>query len=65
MPDGYNGKNLHIDLTHRNIAIERPPEEFYRQRSWEATTGRPAREALEQLEIGWVADLLARPQSRP
>src|SRR5664279_1531827 len=30
MPYGYNGKILHVDLTHSKITIETPPESFYR-----------------------------------
>ena len=38
--------------------VENAVIEYYRQRDWDPTTGRPTREALEQLELGWVADLL-------
>ncbi len=31
MPNGYNGKILHVDLTARSIEIEEPPEYFYRK----------------------------------
>ncbi|MBN1149034.1 MAG: aldehyde ferredoxin oxidoreductase family protein [Anaerolineales bacterium] len=31
MPYGYNGKILHVDLTHGTLEIEQPPEAFYRQ----------------------------------
>ena len=31
MPYGYNGKILHADLTSGTLAIEEPPETFYRQ----------------------------------
>ena len=38
--------------------VENAVIEYYRQRDWDSTTGRPTRKALEQLELGWVADLL-------
>ena len=31
MPNGYTGQILHIDLSSRNITIEKPPAEFYRR----------------------------------
>jgi aldehyde:ferredoxin oxidoreductase len=31
MPYGYNGKILHVDLTHGKLEVEEPPESFYRQ----------------------------------
>ncbi|MBN2145874.1 MAG: aldehyde ferredoxin oxidoreductase family protein [Anaerolineales bacterium] len=31
MPNGYNGKILHVDLTHGKLEIEVPPEAFYRK----------------------------------
>ncbi|MBI4771116.1 MAG: aldehyde ferredoxin oxidoreductase family protein [Chloroflexi bacterium] len=31
MPNGYNGKILHVDLTHEKLTIEEPPESFYRR----------------------------------
>ncbi len=31
MPFGYNGKVLHIDLTHGTLEVETPPEAFYRK----------------------------------
>ena len=31
MPNGYTGQILHIDLSNRNITIEKPPAEFYRR----------------------------------
>jgi aldehyde:ferredoxin oxidoreductase len=30
MPHGYNGKILHVDLTHGKLTVETPPESFYR-----------------------------------
>lgn len=30
MPYGYNGKILHVDLTHFKLTVETPPESFYR-----------------------------------
>lgn len=30
MPYGYNGKILHVDLTHARLTVETPPESFYR-----------------------------------
>ncbi len=30
MPFGYNGKILHVDLTHGKLEVETPPETFYR-----------------------------------
>lgn len=30
MPYGYNGKILHVDLTHSKLTVETPPEAFYR-----------------------------------
>jgi aldehyde:ferredoxin oxidoreductase len=30
MPYGYNGKILHVDLTHGKLTVETPPESFYR-----------------------------------
>lgn len=30
MPYGYNGKILHVDLTHAKLNVETPPESFYR-----------------------------------
>jgi aldehyde:ferredoxin oxidoreductase len=31
MPYGYNGKILHVDLTHGKLEVETPPEAFYRK----------------------------------
>jgi aldehyde:ferredoxin oxidoreductase len=31
MPFGYNGKILHVDLTRGTLAVEEPPEAFYRK----------------------------------
>lgn len=31
MPFGYTGKILHVDLTHRALEVEQPPEAFYRK----------------------------------
>jgi aldehyde:ferredoxin oxidoreductase len=31
MPFGYNGKILHVDLTHGKLIIETPPDAFYRK----------------------------------
>ncbi len=31
MPNGYNGKILHVDLTNRSYTIEEPDESFYRK----------------------------------
>ncbi len=31
MPYGYNGKILHVDLTHAALEVETPPESFYRK----------------------------------
>jgi aldehyde:ferredoxin oxidoreductase len=31
MPFGYNGKILHVDLTHGTLEVETPPESFYRK----------------------------------
>lgn len=31
MPFGYNGKILHVDLTHGKLEVEEPPEAFYRK----------------------------------
>ncbi len=31
MPYGYNGKILHVDLTHRSLEVEEPTEAFYRK----------------------------------
>lgn len=31
MPYGYNGKILHVDLTHGHLEVEEPPESFYRK----------------------------------
>ena len=31
MPNGYNGKILHIDLTTGQMSVEEPPESFYRK----------------------------------
>src|SRR5512139_3349780 len=31
MPFGYNGKILHVDLTHGTLEVEEPPEAFYRK----------------------------------
>ena len=30
MPHGYNGKILHVDLTHGTLTVEEPSEKFYR-----------------------------------
>ena len=30
MPYGYHGRILHVDLTHGELKVEQPPEEFYR-----------------------------------
>jgi len=31
MPNGYNGKILHVDLTNGALVVEEPPETFYRK----------------------------------
>lgn len=31
MPNGYNGKILHVDLTSGGLEVEQPPEAFYRK----------------------------------
>jgi aldehyde:ferredoxin oxidoreductase len=31
MPNGYNGKILHVDLTKGELTVEEPPEAFYRK----------------------------------
>ena len=31
MPFGYNGRILHVDLTHGSLEVETPPESFYRK----------------------------------
>ncbi len=31
MPNGYNGKILHVDLTTGGLSVEEPPESFYRK----------------------------------
>jgi aldehyde:ferredoxin oxidoreductase len=31
VPFGYNGKILHVDLTHGKLEVEEPPEAFYRK----------------------------------
>jgi aldehyde:ferredoxin oxidoreductase len=31
MPYGYTGKILHVDLTHKKLEVEEPPESFYRK----------------------------------
>ena len=31
MPNGYNGKILHVDLTHGRLEVEEPAEAFYRK----------------------------------
>ncbi len=31
MPNGYNGKILHVDLTHGTLTFEQPDESFYRK----------------------------------
>ncbi len=31
MPHGYNGKILHVELTHERISVEEPEERFYRK----------------------------------
>ena len=31
MPNGYNGKILHVDLTKGKLTVENPPESFYRK----------------------------------
>lgn len=31
MPNGYNGKILHVDLTKGGLTVEEPPEAFYRK----------------------------------
>ena len=31
MPNGYNGKILHVDLTSGAVSVEEPPETFYRK----------------------------------
>jgi len=31
MPNGYNGKILHVDLTNKKLEVEEPPEAFYRK----------------------------------
>ena len=31
MPNGYNGKILHVNLTDGSLEVEQPPEEFYRK----------------------------------
>ena len=31
MPFGYNGRILHVDLTHGSLEVEAPPKSFYRK----------------------------------
>ena len=31
MPNGYNGKILHVDLTQGSLTVEEPDEAFYRK----------------------------------
>ena len=31
MPNGYNGKILHVDLTKGELTVEEPEEAFYRK----------------------------------
>ena len=31
MPNGYNGKILHVDLTKGTLTVEEPKEAFYRK----------------------------------
>lgn len=31
MPNGYNGKILHVDLTKGSLTVEEPTEAFYRK----------------------------------
>ncbi len=31
MPNGYNGKILHVDLTKGSLTVEEPNEAFYRK----------------------------------
>ena len=38
--------------------VDRSITEYYRQRGWDPDTGYPQPAALEELDIGWVADLL-------
>ena len=38
--------------------IEQGKDMYYKMAGWDITTGNPTREKLEQLDIGWVADLL-------
>ena len=31
MPNGYNGKILHVDLTNNRLTVEEPNDAFYRK----------------------------------
>ena len=38
--------------------VERAKDTYYAMAGWDASTGQPQRAKLEELGIGWVADLL-------
>jgi aldehyde:ferredoxin oxidoreductase len=38
--------------------IEQAKDMYYKMAGWDVTTGNPTREKLEELDLGWVSDLL-------
>jgi aldehyde:ferredoxin oxidoreductase len=45
-----------VALTEKEV--EDAKDIYYRMAGWEVSSGRPTRKKLEQLELGWVADML-------
>jgi aldehyde:ferredoxin oxidoreductase len=51
---GGNSDGIFIDEAEFDSALD----EYYRQAEWDPATGNPTRATLEELELGWVADLI-------
>jgi aldehyde:ferredoxin oxidoreductase len=45
-----------VALTEKEV--EDAKDIYYQMAGWEVSSGRPTRQKLEELELGWVADLL-------
>ncbi|MEJ2448334.1 MAG: aldehyde ferredoxin oxidoreductase C-terminal domain-containing protein, partial [Anaerolineales bacterium] len=53
LPDGPS-QGMAVDRTELQEAID----SYYQMAGWDQASGRPTRKKLEELDLGWVADLL-------
>ncbi len=60
LPDGRS-RGVAVDRAEFEAALEA----YYRMAGWDPVTGNPTRGKLEELGLGWVADLLARSGALP